>query len=211
MIEGPGGPAPKGSPTVRGGLGRVLDPFHEGADRVRRWFKGPRVQKDQPDAFLWQLQLAGRAFWVILGGLIVYLVVDLWVLQPKPPTLIAQTVPATASAPGAIQPHEGEDLAREAAEYRNTLAARNPFRLSVQRLVEGGGGQTAKAKLQDLIASLAVVGINRGTIPEALVEDSQAKKTYFLKVGDQVNGLTVKAIDQNGVAVTYEGEETTLQ
>ena len=56
-----------------------------------------------------------------------------------------------------------------------------------------------------------MVGINRGKVPEALVEDTEAKRTYFVKVGDEINGLKISAIDVNGVKVTYEGEEAVLQ
>ena len=48
-------------------------------------------------------------------------------------------------------------------------------------------------------------------MPEALIEKSDEKRTYFVKVGDQINGVTVKTIDQRGVTVAYEGEEITLQ
>ena len=66
-------------------------------------------------------------------------------------------------------------------------------------------------KLADLVSSLTVVGINRGTVPEALIEDTQAKRTHFVKVGDQVNGVTISSISSEGVKVTYEGEEAILQ
>ena len=73
------------------------------------------------------------------------------------------------------------------------------------------GGPQAKSKLEELVGGLTVVGINRGRVPEALIEDAKATRTYFVKIGDDLNGLKVKAIDQNGVTVTYEGEETTLK
>ena len=69
----------------------------------------------------------------------------------------------------------------------------------------------AKSALETITATLKVVGINRGRVPEALIEDTAAKRTYFVKVGDQVNSLTVKGIDKRGVTVMYQDEETLLQ
>ena len=91
------------------------------------------------------------------------------------------------------------------------MAARNPFRLSAGRLSEPATGQTVRSKLLELTSQLTVVGINRGRVPEALIEDKDAKRTHFVKVGDQINGVTIIRIDSQGVTVRYEGEETTLQ
>jgi hypothetical protein len=161
--------------------------------------------------FLWQLQLVGRVFWIIVAGLGLYLVVDLWVLQPAPPALIPQAVSTQTPASGQATVDAVEDPTTQAAQYRQTLASRNPFRLTTSRLTEALGSQTAKDRLLELTSTLVVVGINRGRIPEALVEDTQAKRTYFVKVGDQINGVMVQSIDHNGVSVSYEGAETLLQ
>ena len=104
-----------------------------------------------------------------------------------------------------------EDASGRAQAYRQTLASRNPFRLEVERANEAPSSQTAKSRLADLTSSLTVVGINRGEVPEALIEDTQDKRTHFVKVGDQLNGITIRAIGQEGVTVTYEGEETVLK
>jgi len=213
MIEGPAGPKrsedPKGS-----ALGKRFDRFKHQWDDFRHRLITPRRRRDHADTFLWQLQMAGRLFWVLLGALGVYIVVDLWLLQPQPPVLF---LPGTQTQ----QPVDGsvsrlgieEDLKESAEAYRRTLASRNPFRLAKERIVETGepAGPTAKNKLLELTSTLVVVGINRGRVPEALIEDTEAKRTHFVKVGDQINGVTIKDINDTGVVVSYEGEETFLQ
>ena len=212
MIEGSKGSAPSKVAWHPASLGRFMAPFWKGGGFLRRWSGRTLSQRDQGDAFLWQLQLTGRVFWVILAGLGLYLVVDLWVLQPTlPPTLLSQVTPPPGPATSGTLPPTLEEQLRQSAEYRSTLAARNPFRLATGRMSETTAGQSVKNKLVELTNTLTIVGINRGKIPEALIEDTEAKHTYFVKVGDQINGMTVSAIDENGVKITYEGEELVLK
>ena len=205
MIEGPAAPSPKGS---AGGspAGRMLDPMRDSWDALRRWIRGRAgaPARDRGDAFLTQLRLASRIFWALLAALGLYLVVDVVILQPAAPRLAA---PPHASGESPTVRETGGKL----QEYREALAARNPFRLEAVRVQDAPASQTAQAKLQELIAKLTVVGINRGAVPEALIEDGESKRTHFVKVGDVINGVTISGIDQEGVKVSYEGEETVLK
>ena len=206
MIEGPSAPSPKGS---AGGspAGRMLDPMREAWDSLRRWIQGRAgtPARDRGDTFLSQLQLAARVFWGVLAALGLYLIVDVIILQPAPPRLSAP--PHAAGGESRAVEETGGKL----QEYRQALAAHNPFRLEAVRIADAPPSETAQAKLQELIAKLSVVGINRGAIPEALIEDADSKRTHFVKVGDVLNGVTISAIDNDGVKVSYEGEETVLK
>ena len=211
MIEGPRAPASPKGPAGRSSVDRVLESFFRGGDFLRRWSRQAQASKGHADVFLWQLQLASRVFWALLGALALALVVYVWVIRPAPPMLPPLPAGSTSSetAP-TLAPTAAEQL-KQSAEYRSTLAARNPFRLATTRATEGTSAQTVKSKLLDLTSKLSVVGINRGKVPEALIEDTEAKRTYFVKVGDEINGMTVSAIDSSGVKVKYEGEEAVLQ
>jgi hypothetical protein len=208
MIEG-SGPAPaSGRPgrPAAAGWERLLSPLGQGRRLLGQWFGRPKRDRDRSDPFLWQLQLTSRLFWVVLAGLGIYLVVDLGINQPKPPTLLAPGGTRAGGTPGWTL----EDQSRQLANYRSTLASRNPFRLSAPGS-PGLDPATVKNKLVELTQTLTVVGINRGRVPEALIEDTEAKRTHFVKVGDQLNGLTISRIDEHGVTVSYEGEELTLK
>jgi hypothetical protein len=152
-----------------------------------------------------------RIFWLLLAALVLYLIVDLWVFQPKLPTaILPATPPTTAESEGIPTPSPAEGDLKPLAEYRETLVTRNPFGIAAQKIGSALGGEQVRSRLTELAGTLAVVGINRGRVQEALIEDTAAKRTFVVKVGDQINQLTVKAIDQNGVTVSYEGEETLL-
>ena len=206
MIEGPSAPSPKGA---AGGspAGRMLEALREAWDVLRRRFQGRAgaQARDRGDAFLSQLQLAARIFWGVLAALGLYLIVDVVILQPAAPRL-----PAPPRAAGSEnRPVEGSGSKLQ--EYRQSLAAHNPFRLEAVRIANAPPSETAQAKLQELTAKLSVVGINRGAIPEALIEDADSKRTHFVKVGDVINGVTISDINNDGVKVSYEGEETVLK
>ena len=214
MIEGSATPPPSSKrPVRRISWPALAESLRRATQTVRYWLTRPTGGKAPADPFLWQLQLTGRIAWIVLAGLGLYVVADMWLLQPTPPRLTAMPSAAPGGQPEALPaPHATVDpLEEHAAEYRETLAARNPFRLTAERIIDTATGHTARSKLLELTAPLIVVGINRGRVPEALIEHSEEKRTYFVKVGDQINGITVKSIDQQGVTVTYEGEETTLQ
>ena len=206
MIEGPEG-VPSRRPTQRFSFERLLEPLQGSFEATRQWVLGSRNRQERSDVFLRQLRFAGRFFWIIVAGLMLYLIIDLLMTKPAIPRLPSGGIPQLPN-PEAADP--GEALRQQAAEYRQTLAARNPFRLA-NRMLEAQTGQTAKNRLVELTGTLVVVGINRGAIPEALIEDTAAKHTYFVKVGDQINGVTIASISQTGVAVRYEGEEILLK
>lgn len=162
------------------------------------------------DTVLQQLQLASRILWVVLLCFGVYLVFQ--VIQDRAnqkPAIPHESAPAQPGAAMAVPPSP-DALMRPMADYLSAILQRNPF--------TGTSGSNAAApvmrareKLEALTGSLVVVGIDRGAKPEALIEDKDGGRTYFVKVGDVVNGAFVKEISANGVIVEYEGEEKLLR
>jgi len=70
--------------------------------------------------------------------------------------------------------------------------------------------ESAAQKLAEMSKGLVVVGINRGAIPDAIIENSEQKKTFFVKAGDMVNDLKVKEVKRDTVVLTYEGEDVEI-
>ena len=206
MIEGPGGPASSRPPLRHVSPERLLEQFRSHVDGIRRWVL------PQPsgagDGILWRLHLAERVSWIMLGGLGLYLGASLLLVNHHPPALVIHTARPSVTELHSMTGAAVEDRMKPVAEYQEALVTRNPFGLSAHEAVKDQG---VKSRLDQLTGSLSVVGINRGRVPEALIEDATAQRTYVVKVGDQVNGLTVKAIDQQGVVVSYENQEIHLQ
>ncbi len=210
MIEGPGGHSPPPDPVRRFSRAQLAGQWHAGLETMRRWALPTTQPRLASDLLLWRLQLAQRVFAVALVGFGCYLVVDLFFLRPHPPFMGAHAHLLSAGGPHRAVAAAPEVQLKPLAEYQQALVTRNPFGVATSQADHPSEDRASKSRLTAVTSVLTVVGINRGRVPEALIEDGTAQRTYVVKVGDQVNGVIVKSIDQNGVVVTLDGEETLL-
>lgn len=206
MIERPQAGGAEKRPTAHG-PGRWRAMLHDLAERSRRLLLPGRREAD---VFLWNLRVAQRILWVGLAGLGAYVMLDLLLspsqLNKRLHAFSARTQNvSTTTAP----PRDTSRPLRPLAEYVAAVTQRNPF-TGAQALTQVQAIQTAKDQLEERAQDLVVVGIDRGPKPVALVEQKSAQRTHTVKVGDELNGLTVKKISPEGVVVSYEGEELVL-
>lgn len=210
MIEGPEGPQPQSIPKEGGG-----NPLTLRLTSFKGWFQDwrsrlgrKRPAKDRGDVFLGRLQVINRIFTLVLMALGIFLIVDWFILKPKTPMIVIESSPTSIATLTETGPLELASPPQSLEDYQNALLRYNPFRLASARVIEKKGEaiETAAQKLEKMISILSVVGIDRGAEPEALVEDAEARRTHFVKVGERVNGLVVEAIDDRGVLVSYDGE-----
>lgn len=89
--------------------------------------------------------------------------------------------------------------------YKEGAEAKDLFNPAFKQGGEAGG--QVNLKLQELAKDLSLVGIYWGTHPEVMVEDTAAKKTYFLKKGDEMKGIKIKNILKDRVILNYGDEE----
>ena len=211
MIEGPqgagsGDPAPASNPLA------PLLGFFKNFLPNRFWRKLRPGRRDS-DPFLSNLTLAQRLLWIVLILFGAYVAFDLVAVQPKSHLdRVTATTPASAATVpvAAAPPPAGAASLKPLADYLSAIQQANPF---------GGSApppaapitQTTKQRLGELANGLVVVGIDRSATPEAIIEDTNQKRTYFVKVGDELNGMTVREISAKGVVVTYEGEDLLLK
>lgn len=115
----------------------------------------------------------------------------------------------TGGASGTMAPALEENLKPE-SHYVDALQNPNPFTGTAEELKvveEVDRGPSASEKLADMAKGLVVVGINRGANPDAIIENTQEKRTFFVKAGDKVNEMTVKEIKHDTVVLSYEGQD----
>lgn len=95
--------------------------------------------------------------------------------------------------------------------YLDKISARNifkPFDAQVTTASSAPVGIAAK------VAKYKLVGVAWLDLPEtasAMIEDTATKQTYFLKQGEQIEGVTVKTIYTDRVVLGDENEETTIK
>ncbi|HEX9780844.1 MAG TPA: hypothetical protein VGB20_06500 [bacterium] len=214
MIEGPaasasGGAPERGRPMTgswrpRGGpwAGRLWQRLVFGSGRAER-----------EDLVLRNLRLATRVGWLVLVALGCYVMLDLFVFQQVPRFSADGRLEPSGDAVAAVPASEApiDQLARPLSEYIAAAVQRNPFTGTSEATASAPApARSARDELLELSKTLVVVGIAQGITPEALVEDTKQQRTFFLRVGDAINGLTVREISSKGVLVTYEGEELLL-
>jgi hypothetical protein len=96
--------------------------------------------------------------------------------------------------------------------YVDQVNARNifkPYEGQVGGKVVSGVDSFAKR-----LSKYKLVGIAWLDLPETasvMFEDSESKTTYFLKQGEQLEGVTVKTIYTDRAVFSYENEEMTIK
>ncbi|HEC69950.1 MAG TPA: hypothetical protein ENI31_06695 [Candidatus Omnitrophica bacterium] len=65
--------------------------------------------------------------------------------------------------------------------------------------------------IAEKVKDLRLVGIAWSEDPDVMIEDTKLKKTFFLKRGDYINDLEVRAIFKDKVVLGYESEEIELK
>ena len=106
-----------------------------------------------------------------------------------------------------------ENKLKPESHYVEAMQNPNPFigdEEEVKVVVDDVRGPSPAEKLAEMTKGLVVVGINRGANPDAIIENTQEKRTFFVKVGDKVNELTVKEIKHDTVVITYEGADVEI-
>ncbi len=147
------------------------------------------------------LKILNRVLTVIVGILVIFLITDMVMSNQNQNKIFAGTV-----GMGAWQFQKKPIILLKKLSFYEEAASKrdlfNPPEAVAAKSVAG-----ANPQLAELTKDLSLVGIYWGTHPEAMIEDTQAKKTYFLKRGDQINGLKIKNILNDRVILEYRGKE----
>ena len=94
--------------------------------------------------------------------------------------------------------------------YLEKINERNIFKPFVPKVVAKPSAQG----LQQQMAKYKLVGIAWLDLPETatvMIEDTDKNKIYFLKQGEQLEGVTVKTIYTDRAVFSHENEETTIK
>jgi len=74
-----------------------------------------------------------------------------------------------------------------------------------------GGSAAPSQQAKSLAARLSLIGIVAGNPPQAIIEDSETKKTHFVTAGQRViEGLTVEEVRNDRVVLDLDGEKIEL-
>lgn len=207
MIEGSPAPGGLAKPAAAPSLQRLLEIIQDALARLRQLLLPSRREVD---TLLWNLRVAQRVLWVVLAALGAYVAFALVFVRPA--SRLARAPAATGGQAAVSSPGPAQAI-KPLSDYLASVQMRNPFTgvAGGTLLADRPTAKTVKQRLEELAQHLVVVGIDRGPRPEAIIEDTSQQRTYFVRMGDEINGLVIRDISANGVLVAYEGEETLLR
>ena len=175
--------------------------------RFLKWLKDSKPRR-----------IDSKAINIILFGFVCFLGVS-FIITISVSILNQKKIPElTLQASSAIKQLEGfgEKTARgkSVAYYLEKVSARDIFKMGPKKtetalVPEKTGGSLAK--ILEATAHLKLVGISWSSDPDAMIEDTKALKTFFVKRGQMIDNVKVQAIFKDKVVLSYAGEEIELK
>lgn len=146
-----------------------------------------------------------------LGCLLVGEAVVLALTVTSPAPVAPGSMPSSDDRPRTRLPQQDAPLhAQDAADLAPSLAAsgsRSLFQSGAGRTVTAQGMAPTSSEAKALASRLSLIGIVPGEAAQAIVEDTQTKKTYFVTVGQHViEGLIVQDIREDRIILNLNGE-----
>ena len=114
-------------------------------------------------------------------------------------------------------PHRSQDIsepkAKDIAYYAEKIGMRNIFKPYEKEQLDKAN-VPVKPDLAKKLSKYKLVGVAWLDLPESasvMVEDSATGMTYFLREGEKLDDVTIKAIYTDCAVLSYENEEITIK
>jgi type II secretory pathway component PulC len=105
---------------------------------------------------------------------------------------------------------EPSGLKKAVSYYLDKTRQRDIFTMGSKK-TDPAAKPAPSAKELEIAASFKLVGISWSNDPDAMIEDSKALKTFFVKRGEMVGEAKVQAIFKDKVVLSYNGQEFELK
>ena len=96
------------------------------------------------------------------------------------------------------------------SDYLDKIRQRDIFKMGAKRTLPGDV-QAPTPKIVEATQHLRLVGISWSNDPDAMIEDTKALRTFFVKRGQMIGSVKVQAILKDRVILSYGGEEVDLR
>lgn len=112
----------------------------------------------------------------------------------------------------ALEPQEPSSLKRASAYYLERISGRDIFKMGPKKApVSNEPVKVVNQEVINAAQNFKLVGISWSNDPDAMIEDTVAKKTFFVKRGQLVGEFKVQAISKDKVILLYGQEEIELK
>jgi len=103
-------------------------------------------------------------------------------------------------------------LLKAGTYYLGKARARDIFKMVLtSEAEEPQETEITVSKILEASQNLKLVGISWSEDPDVIIEDTNQERAYFLKRGQKINDLTVKAIFKDKVILSYNDEEVEIK
>jgi len=143
------------------------------------------------------LVIMGLAGWCLLGP---------WLLRPRMDRVLKRATKYLA--PFVIAPPLEGLKASDA--YIAAMRTKDPFRVGDAAVTPRPAVAPPTANAKALLADFKLVGIARGPVPRAMIEQVSQQTTHVLKAGDPIGPFTVKEVLEDRVILQIGTEELEL-
>lgn len=141
------------------------------------------------------LKIFRQCFFALAAGCLLILPLTFFMTGKK--TVIAREHPA---------PGEAHDVPVWTEDYGQILAVSALFgkRAAVAQI------EAEEIRIEDLMRTYSLKGIALTGDPEAIVQDLNQQKMFFVKIGDSLGPLKIKEIAEGKIIVSYQNQEGNL-
>lgn len=172
-------------------------------EKLHKWANGESLQSDI-------IKVTNRALMLSIFFMAAYLVLSVSVhlasLRKAPIIKMKLASPSDSSGAAA------EDLLlKSSAYYLERVRSRDIFKMGPPASAVVQQEEDSSGKLAEMAKDLRLVGISWSDDPDAMIEDVGKLKTYFVKRGQAIGELKVRAIFKDKVVLSYGSQEIDLK
>lgn len=174
-------------------------------NNFRQWFKSDNFYSS--DAII---KTINRIFILIIAVLIIYLINSLSVAAAslkKVPDLKSDIQQEAAFA----NFETPSELTKVVSYYLEKVKQRDIFKMGARPSTSQAAVREPSYRVIEATKHLKLVGISWSRDPDAMIEDTKALRTFFVKRGGMVGDFKVQAIFKDKVVLSYAGEEIELR
>lgn len=102
-------------------------------------------------------------------------------------------------------------LKQTAAYYVDKIRQRDIFKIGAKKVVKDAAQTMSTPIIVEATQHLKLVGISWSNDPDAMIEDTRALRTFFVKRGQMIGQVKIEAIFKDKVILNYGGEEVELR
>lgn len=173
-------------------------------DRLRKWL---RREKDHPA----DIRSANLVLILLVAALIFYLMTSVYLSMNELKKIPELKFKEEESTKTLTETSPTVSITKNAVSYYLEKARERDIFVMGKKEVKDERYTAPTSKGIEATQNLKLVGISWSDDPYAMVENTKALKTYFVKRGDKIGKVVVDGVSRDRVILNYEGEKIELK